>query len=68
MRHQHPGQAFLVGMAFKKAGQVPRDGRVADVGQTHFVQADAGAATGLGISWHLRKEAVENRLAHFVRC
>ena len=47
----------------EKRGQVAGDGRVADVGQAHLVQAGAGAAQRLGVARHHREEAVEDDLA-----
>src|SRR5262249_36850943 len=53
-------------LVLEERRQVPGDGRVANVGQAHFVQAGGGATAGLGISRHNREEAVEDHLANVV--
>ena len=53
--------------ALQECCQVPGDGRVADIGQSHLVQAGAGAALRLGVARHGREEAFENDPAHFRR-
>ena len=39
---------------------MPGDGRIADVGQPHFVQTGPAAALRLGVGRHHREEAVED--------